>query len=559
MRVKQLSAKYNINESFFEIITDEEKNELVINDIISDTGNVHIEVLKFIHNTDYFPRLENKLKIKREDLARINDFRQRFSINNEIEKIEKEIKQYKIDILLASFSLIGIEETDKTNKVKEFFFKGQIANALNVIDDSGLEDSKASLIFKLKNNQKLELVYKKLVDNAFEFLTKGQLTALNLNIKSPEDRFQKSKEYFQKGIISIEKSKKIQKEAKYKLNYGNFLRNHNDHSQISMLIEQSLEINRSLALVDEKTYLPNVALILHSLAIYHSDQNEIEKAEKYFLEALAIRRSLIEINSKIYLPELASTLDNYATLLVKKNDFNESQNFYLEALKIRRELARDNPKTYLPFLATNLNGLAILSRAKNEINLAEDYYSESLEIRIALSQNHPNIYLPAVAEIQNNLGILYCDKNDFQKALEVFLEAIKIIRKLTSDNPKIYFPKLGEVLSNVGIIYSNRNELLKAKKSFEEALAIFRKLAKNNPKKFTPYLAGTLLNLSRFYQKQIENKKVSLQLIDEVITVLFPFRHIPYIQKYINEACKILNKWGVNHETYLAKKDFEHK
>jgi tetratricopeptide (TPR) repeat protein len=556
MSINHLSAKYNISESFLEIITDEKRSELVINDIKSDIGNVHIEVLQFIRNTDYFPQLENQLEIKRQNLAKIDDLKKRFKLNKEIEEIEKEVKQYKIDILMTSSSLIGIEENERIDKVKTFFFKGQIAKALEVISDVNLEKSKARFIDLLETNQKLELVYEKLVENAFEFLTKGQLTVLDLNIKSSDDRFQKSKEYFEKGIISIEKSRKIQKEAKYKLNYSNFLRNHNDLTMVSTLIERGLEINRSLALVDEKIFLPNVALILHSLAIYQSDQNEIEKAEKYFSEALKIRRDLRKINPKIHLPEIATLIDDYATFLIKKNNYDEAKNLYLEALKIRRELVKENPTTNLPFLAVSLNGLAILYRERKEIDVAEKYYLESLDIRNALCQNHPNIYLPAVVEIQNNLGILYCDKNDFERALEVFLEALNVLRKLTRDNPKIYFPKLGEILNNVAILYRNKNELPEAEKFFEEALKIFRNLSNENPKKFIPYLAGTLINLSRFYQNKIEKKELSLQLIDEVIILLFPFKHIPYIQNYINEACKTLNKWDIDYKKYLAEIDF---
>lgn len=556
MRVQELSEKYNISESFFEIITNKEKNELIINDIKSDIGNVHIEILKFIRNTDYFPRLERQLAVKRDILSGINDSNKRLLLNDEIRKIEEEIKQYKIDILLTSYSLVTLRETSEISKIKEFFFQGNISKAINVISDSKLEVSRTSLFNSLKTKEKLEQVYQKLVENAFEFLIKGQLTSINLNIQSSDDRFQKSLELFNKGIISIEKSKNVQKEAEYKLKYSNFLRKHNNPNGIEVLIQRSLDINRSLAISNEKIYLPNVALILQSLAIFKMDENETENAEELFLETLKIRRKLNEQYPNRYLPELGSVLNDFASFLMKKNDFKKALKLYEEALIIRRELSKNAPKVHLSSLASNLNGIAILLRETKNYDKAKEYYLESLEIRSFLSHNQPNIYLPMVAEIQNNLGILYCDNNESEKALIIFSKALVNLKKLANDNPKVYSFKVGEISNNMAILYRTRKDVKKAEKFFLEAIKIFRNLIETHPKKYTSYLAATLLNLSRLYQKQIQNRELSLQLIDEMLTLLFPFRHVPFIQTYINEACKTLNALGIDYVAYLNEKEF---
>jgi len=550
MNSSLITSKYNISESLFEIIKDKQKCDLIIKDIKSDKGYVNIEVLQFIYDTDYYPVLENKLKSKRQVLEKTNDAKKRIQLNLKIDKIEKEIKMYKINILMTSSFLVSIKRNDTIDKIKTLFFKGEISKALKLLDDKNLQVPSVVSIEVKRNKEKLERLYIKLVDNAFEFLTKGQLSSLNLNIESSENRFQKAKYYFEKGILSIEKSTKIVHEAKYKLIYSNFLRNHNQFSEVGSLIKRGLEINRSLALNDKKNFLPNIALILHGQAIYQNDINEIEKAEKSFDEAIEIRKSLSNDNSEESKSQLANLLDNYATFLTKKNDFDKAYKTYHEALVLRRELVKKKPLAHLSSLATTINGLGIISRERNELIIAENYYLECLTIRSKISKNEE--YL--IAEVKNNLGILYCDKKDFTKALKMFSDTSIIFKKLSKNNPKQYLPKQGEALNNLAILYRNTNNTIKAEDSFKKALKIFRQLSIDNPKKFVPYLAGTLLNFSRFYQKLKIDKKLSLELLDEMISILFPFRHIPYIQNYINEACKTINNWGVDYRKYITKK-----
>ena len=56
-----------------------------INDIKSDQGYVHIEVVQFLYKTDYFPQLEGQLQEKREKLTATDNFKKRKEINKERE------------------------------------------------------------------------------------------------------------------------------------------------------------------------------------------------------------------------------------------------------------------------------------------------------------------------------------------------------------------------------------------------------------------------------------------------------------------------------------------
>jgi tetratricopeptide (TPR) repeat protein len=106
--------------------------------------------------------------------------------------------------------------------------------------------------------------------------------------------------------------------------------------------------------------LPYVAGTLNNLAILQKAQNDFETARGSYEEALQIRRTLAAENPRTYLPYVAGTLNNLAVICNQdQNDFETARGSYEEALQIRRTLAAENPRTYLPDVAMTLINLSI--------------------------------------------------------------------------------------------------------------------------------------------------------------------------------------------------------
>ena len=95
-------------------------------------------------------------------------------------------------------------------------------------------------------------------------------------------------------------------------------------------------------------------------ASYFQDQNDFNRAERYYVKALEIRRRLAQGNPQAYEPDLAKTLNNLAILFYDSQRLTESEAIYMEALEIYRRFAQGNPQAYEPYVAKTLNNLALL-------------------------------------------------------------------------------------------------------------------------------------------------------------------------------------------------------
>lgn len=549
-----IKSKYNNSIAYLEIVKDDNKLDLIISDIKSDIGDVHIEVLQFIYNTDYYTLLEKKLINERKKLEITNNSKYRLLLNKNIKKIEKEIKKYKIDLLKTSSSLLKTQETEKIQKIKTLFFNGKISKALDEINLNELEETSKHLIESIKTEQNITQVYKKLVDNAFEYFTKGQLTILDLKIKSANDRFKKSIEFFNNGLLSIKKSKHLNEEAVYKFKYGTFLQERNQNNNALSFFKSSLNIYKKLAKSNPNKYLIHVLETLNSLANTQSFSNEFINAEKSYLESFKILNKIENLcPEKKYYSMHAMMQTSLADLHSKKNETEKAEKLYYKSLNIFRKLSKEEPLKYSQNLSRTLVFLGILKRNNGNLDTAEELYLEALEIQKQLIKVNRQVYLPKKVNTLNNLAILWHDTKKFDESENAFLKNVDYFLELSENNPTIYLPKLAQAYNNLALVYRSKQALKNAEEMFIKAIKIFKELILTNSETFSPFLAAAQINLARFYQIQIINKEKSINLIDEAMRILIPLRTIPYIQNYINEACKILNKWDVNFKEYLLK------
>ena len=385
------SQIYNQPLSFFEIISDKERVKTIIEDIKTDNV-INIEIERFIYQTSFYPDLEANLQSQREELSKTDENVKRLKLNERILETESEIRIYKISILKTSEILYGLKE-ESLQEVKHSFFAGNIIDANTQLNSNGLSQSQKLLLRRVEIEQKLEEVYEKLVNNANEYLVKAQLTALNLEIIKFENRLQKAIEFFEKGKISAEKSRKEAFVGSYYFDYGLFLQENNLFNEALEIYQSTLRIYQNLSVQHPFLYLSELAGTLNNLAILYHNKNETEQAEAAYLAALAIRRNLAEKEPSVHLSEVAIILNNLGNLHRVNRELLKSEAALLEALTIRRNLAEKDPSNYLPAISTTLNNLGNLYTEKNERLKAEKAYQESLTIRRDLALKKPGIYL----------------------------------------------------------------------------------------------------------------------------------------------------------------------
>ncbi len=489
-------------------------------------------------------------------------------LSEKIAKLEKERDRRVTEAkeLFEKFEAKDISKSSKLyKKALRYFMQGKLYEALDVLDLAKMQKAEQAAIKKIKKTAETRMLKAQLLRVAGKFKEAGDNYEKALALIFDWDNcfkvghyfeflneFTKAEKYYQLCLINT--NNKIEK-AFVLNNLANVHSNRNEVEKAEQEYNEVLQIGREQATVNPKTFLPNVAMTLNNLAILHWQKQEIEKAEQEYQEALQIYRELVATNSQTYLLKLAQTLNNLANLHRDKNEFEKAEQEYSESLQIYRELGTTNSQIYLPDIADTLNNLAVLHRDKNEFEKAKQECQESLQIYKELAETNSQSYLPNIAIVLNTSANLYHANKEVEKAEQDYQEALQIYRELGTTNPQVYLPGIAGTLNNLANLHCGENEFEKAEQEYQEALQIRRELATANPQTYLLYVAQTLFSMSIFYQKSKVNKKRSIQLADEAITILLLFSNIPYIQNYLKRALMVLKDWGINTEEYLKSKE----
>ena len=496
--LRQLSERFNVNEHFLEVISDQEKLDTVIQNIRSER-DINIEIIRFIFNSEYYPSLEIKLNEKRKKLIHINDFKTRVKINEEIKILSEEIKIYKIDVLLNASLLIKVRSTDKIEKVKDYFFRGEISTALKELNNEQIANESKQLQTLLRTSIKLEEVYERLVDNAFEFLMKGRLTILNLEINSSKDRYYKSIEFIEKGLISVKRSRKLKPQADYKFQYGLFLQNQNKFQKAIKLYQDSLDLAKKLAGAEQKIISSNsvsIANTLNNLAMVQKDSNKIEDAEESYLNALTIKESLSKVDPEIFEPSLMRTINNFASFYITIAEYGKALNLLNKRLRLCKNLSDKRPEKYLKYYAMTLHNLGLVHKKENKLTAAEKYYYQALEIRRQLAENGSEESLLDLAMTIGNLANTYEELNNSKSAEKLHTESLQLFNTLAEKNPGKFGPDLAIACRSLAGSMIDRKDYISSEKFYLKAVKVLEPLAHEDPDAFLSELGQTYYNLA---------------------------------------------------------------
>ncbi len=174
------------------------------------------------------------------------------------------------------------------------------------------------------------------------------------------------------------------------------------------IFESALDVSRNHSF-DEST-----ATILNNLGFLFTDKKELERAEKYLVEALEIQNKLI--NNKVKSVLFAS----FGTLRKAQGRLDDAEKFYLDAIEIMRHLGD------LSDISDTKRDLGKMYKSQGRILEAEKLHIESLKIKRRLGDKK------GIRELLSTLGIIYFETGNDNVAVEYHTESILLMRELNN-------------------------------------------------------------------------------------------------------------------------------
>ena len=161
----------------------------------------------------------------------------------------------------------------------------------------------------------------------------------------------------------------------------------------------------------------------------HLNQEDYEKAEKYYLQSLEIKESLYqEIGEKYekYREDVNITLNDLGLLYLEMKRYSQAEHYLLKALKNDGYLYSQNPKGWQSHVAKTKMNLGYLYLGMQDYAKSLRYYQESLQIWEALYSHHKETYRPELTETLYNMGIVYLHSGHWDDAEPMFLRVLSV-------------------------------------------------------------------------------------------------------------------------------------
>ncbi len=229
------------------------------------------------------------------------------------------------------------------------------------------------------------------------------------------------------------------------------------------------------------------AMSLNNLGILYMDIGKYEKSQKLLLEAKTIRELNFGKENLVY----ASSLLILGNLYFEMKQYEKAESLYVEVKYIIMKLLGKENSSY----AMILNNLANLYSVIHQFEKAEQLQIEAISIREkVLGLEHPEYILSL-----ENLGTLYYDKGDYEKAESIYVEVKSKRMKLIGKE----HPDYARILNKLANLYTKKGQFEMAEQLQIEAVSIREKvLGLEHPVYIANLLdLGTLYHDMGYYDK----------------------------------------------------------
>ena len=216
-------------------------------------------------------------------------------------------------------------------------------------------------------------------------------------------------------------------------NYGSMCEDTHNYESAEDMYKMSLQYYRQLDSLTQGGYQVYIGRVYHNLGqVYrmrHRDQDDAEKAEKYYLQSLEIKEKILQENDgkdDQYREDVSITQNDLGLLYIERRQFSQAEHYLKKALKNDEYLCGHNRQAYQGSLAKAKMNLGHLYMGKKEFDMSLRYFKESLQIWETLYSHSKDVYRQEITETLYNMGIIYMNKGNWNGAEPLFLRLLSI-------------------------------------------------------------------------------------------------------------------------------------
>ncbi|MFG2289014.1 tetratricopeptide repeat protein [Streptomyces sp. NPDC048595] len=261
-------------------------------------------------------------------------------------------------------------------------------------------------------------------------------------------------------------------------------------------VEEAVAIRRSLMPDAPDTHRLFFAGSLLQLAQCRALTGDGEGALAAAREAADAYRELVRASAADFLPGLAGSLRLLVRCLRDAGDREGALAAAHEATEAYRELSTTGGAAYLPDLADSLHLLAHRLVEAGEPASALAAAREAVEISRPFAEADPAVYLDGYAMFLNTFATSLARTGAYRAALRPAVAAAEAHRALAEQDRATALPGLATCLHNLAMCLSSAGEPEAALSAANEAAGIARELAATDAVEHLPRYAAALGNLS---------------------------------------------------------------
>lgn len=270
---------------------------------------------------------------------------------------------------------------------------------------------------------------------------------------------------------------------------------------------------------------------------------EVEKSNKYLLEAIEINKNLYA-KDKTYTNKerLANAYSNIAKFNVDLGNENKAESYYKKSIGLFEELAEDNEMASLENLAMAYNNIANLYSSTDNKE-AKSYYKKSIVIMNRLLRRHNDINQKKTLSMTFiNVAKLYYREEKFEKAERWYLRSIKIIKEIAHLEPSLESKEaLAKAYSDLADLFSSEliEERDKALDLYHRSMRLYESILRHKD----------LVSAKRSLAASYEN-------LANIYADLEDLKAYSYYQKSINLKEKIIDLYVDNEDILSLAKTY---
>lgn len=326
--------------------------------------------------------------------------------------------------------------------------------------------------------------------------------------------------------------------------------------QLHTIAAARFDFDQAQQYLDTRAELDTTHVIWqHEAALFSHRQNQLAKAEKYYLRALEGYRALAKEVPEIYEEELMLILSDLGYYYLELERFDMAETYAQEALDMARQRAQDGSEQSRLDVADMLLLCHTIYLSTDRFEESEAMVNEAFDIvkKIAKKHGKDPYVMDRYQTTMEQVGYTYYLNGRYAESEKYFTEALELARKLVKMDPR-YIINLPSTLDHLIRLYTKNHQYAQRNQCIQEVLDIRRKQSKENPQAYEPDLAILLFDYgsdgieeSKFLDTTVRAEDVdqdlflaSMDYLDEALVLFRKYAHLDYIPYWYTHCLNLL-------------------